>query len=563
MDKKVEILFGPSKNIDSVAVDTFDQVQLENKSNTMLEYDVRNILSVTDVFEAERQGTEVYRIYGGIEYLSLMNGIKDQYTVLSDFFSPYYCEEGGCTFRDLHESFDFYLVRPFTGYTQTSGLGVSYKSNFHYEDGSAIIFVDEDFTSWISSTPSDYPAGWTATVTTGSYAEKTATDQAKLDFGTESFNSVELSKILPATSGNFMVETDIGVYPYPSTYTNDSLKIIAWSNSVQIAVKDLLSPDATSGYRSFTFSTTEAQPITKITISGSTADYNGTKYITMEYFNVYYDTGISGTHIRTFEVIATADDFELDDAGFSKNLFENSKQSFNFNKDIDVSGYVDEFGFPPTELYLYAQYNPSTNGNGESETMRYRKWDSHTGEPELVDFSPTTLSVGDVIQGDKISYYQDTFTQIPYTPSGDSEYYIDTRYDYGGGYRILRWKYNPFIPLRLRYFAEETRRVNISGSSYDQSTNIPYYATDLGNGNYVWRNILQQGYIDPLTGNGVEYPFVNKRRYLFTNAILSVMPDLDHSWTKTVFSSISFGAPTVLNYNPINDNLDDIGKPCQ
>jgi len=553
MDKKIDILFGPSKNVDSVAVDTYDQLALEKKSNLLLEYDVRNILSVTDVFEAERQGTEVYRIYGGIEYLSLLNGLNDQYTDLSDFFSPYYCADGNCTFRNIYDAFNFYLVRPYTGYTQTRGLSVSYKNGTR--------FLVEDFTNWNTSTT---PAGWTATATSGSNAEQTATDQAKLDFGTLSFNSVALSKTFPSTHGNFMVETDISVYPYPSTYTEDSLKIIVWSSSIPIVVKDLFQPVATTGYRAFTFSTTETQPVTKITISGTTTDTTGAKYYILDYLNVYQNTGISGTYIRQFEVIATPENFDLVDAGYSTNIFNDGKQSFTFTKDIDVAGYTDEFGFPPTELYLYAQYNPATNGEGVPEIMKRRVWDSHTGDPEILDFTPQSLNVGDVIQGDKVEYYLDTFSQIPSTPSGDSEYYIYTYITARRSTSLpIRWKYNPFIPLRLRYFAEETRRVNISGSSYDQSTNIPYYATNLGNGNYVWRNILQQGYIDPLTGLGVEYPFVNKRRYLFSNVIISVIPDMSYPNTRLYFKDIEFGAPIVLNYNPINNNIDDIGKPCQ
>lgn len=399
MDKKTDILFGPSKNINSVAVDTYDSVLLENKRNNILEYDVRNILSVTEVFEAERQGTEVYRIYGGIEYLSLLNGVKDQYRLVSDFFTPYYCPEGEtCTFRDIYDAFDFYLVRPYTGYTR----------------------------------------------------------------------------------------------------------------------------------------------------AGTHSDPNR-------------------PYVRKFEVIATPDDFDMVDVGYSMNLFKNSKQSFSFTKDIDVAGMADEFGFPPTEIYLYAEYNPSTNGGGEPETMERRRWRSHGGSATTIAFAPVPLSVGDVIQGDKINYYRDTFLQTPYTPDGNAEYYVTTYVLTGTSttWVPLRWKYNPFIPLKLRYFAEEIRNANISGSSYEDSANIPYYATDLGGGNYVWRNILPQGYIDPLTGDGVEYPFINKRRYLFDNIIVDIIPDLDDPVTADIFSEIKFGAPIILNYNTLNEDIEDIGQPCQ
>ena len=117
MDKNFEILFGANKNVNSIAVDNYDKFTLENKRNNLLEYDVRNVLSVTEVFEAERQGTEVYRIYGGIEYLSILNGLDENYSELVNFFQPFYCTGGTCAFKDIYDSFNFYLVRPFTGYT--------------------------------------------------------------------------------------------------------------------------------------------------------------------------------------------------------------------------------------------------------------------------------------------------------------------------------------------------------------------------------------------------------------------------------------------------------------
>jgi len=136
------------------------------------------------------------------------------------------------------------------------------------------------------------------------------------------------------------------------------------------------------------------------------------------------------------------------------------------------------------------------------------------------------------------------------------------------GYTIkrLQWKYNPFIPLRLRYFTEQAYGANISGTSYEQTSSIPAYATEYptgGTGNYVWRNILEQGYIDPLTEIGVDYPFVNKKRYLFSTIVLDIVPDLNDANTLAVFSQLKFGAPTEINTTPVVDDINNIGKPCR
>jgi hypothetical protein len=101
---------------------------------------------------------------------------------------------------------------------------------------------------------------------------------------------------------------------------------------------------------------------------------------------------------------------------------------------------------------------------------------------------------------------------------------------------------------------------------------IPDYAKlIIGDGKYVWRDILPQGYIDPITNEGVDYPFLNKRRYLFEPITFDVPPnlrredDLKHQNTLNVFNEIEYYRyATLLDITPeTEDDLDNIGKPCQ
>ena len=99
---------------------------------------------------------------------------------------------------------------------------------------------------------------------------------------------------------------------------------------------------------------------------------------------------------------------------------------------------------------------------------------------------------------------------------------------------------------------------------------IPDYAKLISSkGKWVWRDILPQGYIDPITNEGVDYPFFNKRRYLFEPIVFEVPPNLTteegfiHENTRDVFTEIYYTRyASVLDETPAND-LDDIGKPCQ
>lgn len=387
----MEILLNSLKNVHSVNVDNYEKVELTRKVAAINEYDIRNILSATEIFDAEREANPNYRIYGKIEYMSLLNGLRNNYTKFSDFFAPQLSNS-----KNVLNSFNFYLVRP-----------------------------------------------------------------------------------------------------------------------------------ATSGY-------------THIVSGGSI------------------------TYIRYFQVVATPNDFEIFPAGFSNNVYGEQAYAFNFNRDFDVTPYVDYFKFPLTELFLYAQYIPTTN---PVEILSGTTW-STAGTAIPFSFAPATLNIGDYVKsgfvgvkiGDLIEYSLEDFLQLPKTPQ---TFKIITPYISGRTSQRLVWKYNPFIPLQLRYFGNELNQVNTGSTSYDQTTAIPYYARPIGNGNFVWRDILPQGYTDPTTNLGVDYPFVNKKRYLFQNIILDITPDLNDQQTYKAFEEVWYSRySTKLAVMPISD-INNIGKPCQ
>jgi hypothetical protein len=387
MDEKVQILLNSDKNVNSVNVDTFTRFELNNKVEKILEYDLENALSASDIFDAEREAFDVYRIYGRMEYLSLLNGLKLNYKILGDFFLQQTTNS-----KNVFNSFKFYLVRPAsTGYTQLSGG--------------------------------------------------------------------------------------------PST--------------------------------------------------------------------ILYS--------RKFEVIATPDNFQIYNAGYTNNVYGDQIYTFNFNEDFDVTPYADQFNFPPTELFLYAQYIPTKNGFNEPETMSGTTWNL-SGNSSKISITPTPLVVGNLVYGDLIEYSKLDFLQLQLSPQ---TYYISTPYhDSANTENFLQWKYNPFISFQLRYFYDNLNNVNTGSTSYAQQSTIPYYATPIGAGNFVWRDIVPQGFVDPTTNLGVDYPFVNRKRYLFSPVILDISPNLFDAHTFQVFTEIKYGPPSILNRRPIS-NINNIGKPCQ
>jgi hypothetical protein len=265
--------------------------------------------------------------------------------------------------------------------------------------------------------------------------------------------------------------------------------------------------------------------------------------------------------LRCFEVITTPNQFEIFPIGFSNNVYGEQAYAFNFNVDFDVSNYYDQLKFPATELYLFAQYKPTISQN---ETMSFTDF-ATDGRYTKILYLPTQLNIGDFVETLNFSklynFIEYTKSEFLQTQLSGQTVYITTPYN--NGVDELVWKYNPFIPLRLRYFSDDIYMANTGSTSHEQVASIPSYATSIGDGNYVWRDILPQGYFDSLSGIGVDYPFVNKKRYLFTNIIFDVTPDLTNANTLAAFNEVWFSRDAItINYTPIGD-INNIGMPCQ
>lgn len=393
MDKQIKVLLNQYKNIESVNSDLFHKISLNGEISEINEFNIKNVLSVTELFDIERDENQVYRIYGRIEYMSLLNGLMSDYSKFEDIFNPIKTGQ----LKDIINSFDFYLVRP----------------------------------------------------------------------------------------------------------TDDEWNYI-----------------------------------------GGVSNLNYNRY---------------------FKVIATPNEFELFPVGFSNNIYGEQGYSFNFTLDFDASAYHDWFNFPITEVFLYAQYKPNYN---KFEELRATTWNVG-GSSDSVIIKPKRLNIGENIEdstgikiGDVIEYAKSEFLQIQNQPQ---TYRITTVVDRNGVSTKLVWKYNPFISIRLRYLTDVTYKANTGSTIYDEVQSIPEYATEfpVGTGNFIWKNVLREGYNDPFTGNGTDHPFVNMKRYVFSSLVIGITPDLSDSITREAFEDIWFTNNTLnIGITPQGD-LKDIGKPCK
>lgn len=538
MDIKQEILLGSEKNIDSINVDSYGKIELTNNTSVLTEFTVNDVVNSTEVFDAEREQNQVYRIYGRIEWMSLLNGLKAGYSQLEDYFNPVYAS----TSKNLIDSFDFYLVAPATGVTYGSFSGSSSglkKRSFQ------VIAGKDDFII--------YNAGFTNNV----YGEQVYGFNFKSDFDVSEY----YDKL-----GFPLTELFLYAQYKPSGTSEQMSRINFLSNGtidkVSLTTKDLSIGDIVENHQG-----SDIQDI---------IFYDDEEYLQEQRIPQTF-------YIRTSYY-----------EGFQKWL-EWSYNPFipfrlRYLDGVVSTAKLAEIVASTSTLDVYMVNTPSQKLNATktlAQTLTtsistIRNWDSTTPSSPY-NWSPSS---GEVEFNIPVAFeYDITFTTQIYLPTGTDMYiaeiyledYLDVSSDWeeipDSRRKFLITNSTQTVHYRKQYIYGDRIRVRtrlIPNPDKRTMFIIPDYATMITNkGKYVWRDILPQGYVDPITNLGVDYPFFNKRRYLFEPIVFEVIPNLStdeeliHENTRDVFAEIYYTRyASSIDDTPSTD-LDDIEKPCQ
>ena len=544
MDKQVKILLGDKKNIDSTNTDLHDNISLTNEISEIVEYDVHKTISSSEQYIKERENSDNYRFYGKFEWISLLNNLKFGYNELKDFFKP---SENNS--KNILNSFDFYLVKP--------------ELNLDEVEEQPKLLIDENFDDWVISEPTDYPRGWDVIVKGDSYMSQTLANQAELivhPSGMLQNGTIQMTKNIIESYGTLVFKTKTTVY---GNVENDSFRVLLKFDDDNY--KDFNVSLTEDGEKTYTCDIDNENPIRKIVIivkGNSLKVY--LDYIKIELYND------SQNIKRKFKVLATPNDFTIHNAGFSKNVYNKQIYYWDIDKTIKLSDFAKDDEYPITELYLYAKYIESNNGNNDSELLKFCTWmyDEEDDEYEMKILNSKLLSIGDYVTNNENEYISDI---VKYDKKNynqelllEQKFNIYTFHYNEDNLKIrLVWKYNPFIPIRLRYLSSDVYSISSNDSIYENIEQIPKHAIDILNNNtYIWREILPEGYFEPLTNIGVDHPFLNDNHYIFTPTIFSVTPDLNDITTKNIFDELWYTKNGEITSIKPKNNLDDIGKPC-
>ena len=249
----------------------------------------------------------------------------------------------------------------------------------------------------------------------------------------------------------------------------------------------------------------------------------------------YYFRKFTKIKTRSSNVIES-DDYEIYKLGFSENIYSDNICQFMFNEDIDVSGLVDNLGRPLSELFLSIVKTDSNNiftsvssGIEAPDIAELITYNSnpylkdipiiqviHTGQTEPNSYKPlqSNITINNIdFYGDIVEYNIATLSE---TILADVMNRFNTvNRETNNNPRPEGYFYKAHHKLKIRDFSTYIEQ----GDKF--TTNIPNYAVDLGDGRYIWRDLLDIGKTD-INIDIVNYPFTNGCHYLYDNFSLDI-----------------------------------------
>lgn len=144
MDYKIIKQLDENKNVNSVNQDFTTKILLDRNVKELTEDDVTHYLNSSEQFDIERQNSNKYFIYGGLEFFSILNGVKTNYLIFKDFFDKF---NNNTSKKNIYNSFNFYLLKPLSYESKKDNYEFLYESegNEYYVRKFEVIAKNSDF----------------------------------------------------------------------------------------------------------------------------------------------------------------------------------------------------------------------------------------------------------------------------------------------------------------------------------------------------------------------------------------------------------------------------------
>lgn len=273
-------------------------------------------------------------------------------------------------------------------------------------------------------------------------------------------------------------------------------------------------------------------------------------------------------YVRVFKKLLDYDgNYEMYPVGFSNNVFNDKNYQFIINQDIDVYGLTDNLGRPLSELYLtiiktdsngmfhYVQsgldleFLPNNLTPKELSNVRKITYASTTHTPlESNIVLSKSEFFGDIVEYNKFELIEKPLTDVLHRFNTKNREFGFSTSSPAKGPRREGYLYKPHHLIKIREFS-------LFIEQGDENTiGIPDYAENLGDGRYLWRDLLDIGVFDG--GELLDYPFTNGAHYIHQNYCFMTMRQDPFSLYDLYYQGDRFGNPFDPP-DPIGDIITD------
>lgn len=526
MDKKITQLIGSAKDKNSVDTNTYVNLNMENSERLLPLNDINNVVNVDAQFNLERQSSKYYRIIGNIN--PLMTNVLFNTT--------------GTEF-----SLEIFNNKPFN--ISFNGLE---ETTLTYEES-----IKENLKEL---------NGWYG------YFNKTRTQAALCSFydmepKRERFSLIpDLTNIVNQEVKNWNL---IVTYPYSIDSTHylinngllivDKFEVVVGGKKMTALLTPVLHNLSNGDFiKLYGTNYDEVYEVKRVGLdNGDFKEYYFCIDVDINILNIgentrfkkIYNNIESKYYFRIFKKVKTklksiidSNDCDVYNLPFSKNIYSDDVVQFVFNDDIDITYLTDNLGRPISELYLTIiktnSNNIFTNVSSGIESPVITKLSQgntisnlrkipiiqkiHTvASFQTLSYTPleTNVKIDDnIFYGDVVEYNESTLLEVVLS---DVQHRFNTvnrettNNSVVSGPRPEGYYYKAHYLIKIREFSSYIEE------GTESTENKPSYAVNLGNGKYIWRDLLDIGQAN-IDGSILNYPYLNGAHYLYQNFFLNL-----------------------------------------
>lgn len=456
-------------------------LDLKNSNKSIFNNRIQSILSLSEQFNKERNNSTIYRLNGQVEMVSPINGIKSNFTRVSDLFDYLTSGDNYENFLNFIDYFDIFVMYLDTMYltnnenTYTTLLKPLTKLN------DVTIFKSGYYTNLYSDPLYQF------------LLEK----------------DIDVSNLFTKDSNNRFLLPIMDFYLFFRFKNNDSSKFQHSyqnidnqgniTNNIGIITDEIIGNGLYGGIIEF---------------NKETYDIN------------YIDYGLNSILINLSNDNKT---IKVDYTPY------NIVKIRDLSENLENGNILNTVNIPETAFLL----NDLTNNNNASYNESYLITNNNifSGTTRLLNSDPINFQPRKLIYNTNSNFY---------------EYYLDKKlYDT----KTLRFLLNNNeLIYGVDYILSDSDKTKIFLRFIPKFNDVLSFYYLYGE-NYVWKDLLEIGYIEPDSNRGVDYPFVNGKHYIFQNIKLFLKPDLNHLETNELYCNFVFNQNSIDFRNSNNSEV--------